>query len=133
MGVEFGNSSESTTSPTVGTECRPPGLKGDDVIYYVYKYTFVGILTVICLMGNALVIATLPRSRKFSRPSVYFIVSLACSDFMSGIIFPIYVVSHIEVEAIQNTLGKLHYDFMIRKNYLSPSHFDHYMYLNLQK
>ena len=92
----------------VSIGCRPPGLSYGDLYLYVYKYTFLGIIAVICLMGNALVIATAPQSRQFSGPSVYFIVSLACSDFMSGITYPIYVTSHIEVEGIQKVLGKLH-------------------------
>ena len=94
------SNSTSPDKPDCGSAGTP------DIIFYVYYYGFLLLLSLINMVGNGMIIHCVLRHRRLRVPGNYFIVSLACSDLILGIVYPIYNVSHMELGAIQRTLGK---------------------------
>ena len=77
-----------------------------DILFYCYKYTLIGVLTLVCIFGNLLVILS-SRHVKLRSPCLDFIIGLALSDLLTGLLYPVYTVSHIELHEIRNSLGML--------------------------
>ena len=109
--------SGGTSSPiviTVGNRLAAvvsafPGSPSDDamsILFYVYYYGLLGLLSLVNLAGNTAVIQALLRHRHLRVPGNYFIFSIACSDLSLGLIYPVYNVSHIEIEPIRKALGE---------------------------
>lgn len=77
-----------------------------DVIFFVYYYGIFIALTCINIPGNLLVLSTVLKHYQLRQPCNYYIASLAFSDFLIGIVYPIYNISHLEhVPEISRTLG----------------------------
>ena len=79
------------------------------VTFYAFYYTCLSVLAVMCVTGNSLVLTALFRHSSLRVPSNAFLVSLAVADLLTGIVFYIYQVGHIELEPIQNTIGESMY------------------------
>ena len=45
------------------------------------------------------------RHKQLRQPGNYFIVSLACSDLVLSLIYPVYNLAHLELQQIQDVLG----------------------------
>ena len=76
-----------------------------DIIFYTIYFVLLFTLSVVNFIGNGLVIYCVLRQRKLRVPGNYFIVSLACSDLASGIVYPVYNISHMESVEIQKSIG----------------------------
>ena len=74
----------------------------------IYLLTLLCPISLMCLAGNGLVIVTMVTNSSLRNPQHYFIFSLAASDFMNGLFFPIYVTSHTKFKGVQETLGMLY-------------------------
>nr|KAG5703940.1 hypothetical protein BaRGS_020537 [Batillaria attramentaria] len=71
-----------------------------------YYYGTISVLTVVNFVGNSIVLMTFYRHRDMRTPSNSFLCSLALSDMLAGLIYPVYNVSHVEKPAIKHTLGQ---------------------------
>ena len=47
------------------------------------------------------------RHPQLRQPANYFIVSLACSDLVLSLIYPVYNLAHLELQEIQDVLGEI--------------------------
>ena len=77
-----------------------------DYVFYGVYLSGIFILSSISIIGNGLVINAMLKHRQLRVPGNYFILSLACSDMLLGIVYPIYNVSHIDAKEIHDTIGK---------------------------
>jgi len=50
------------------------------------------------------------RHPQLRHPGNYFIVSLACSDLVLSLIYPLYNIAHLELQQIQDVLGNVSTD-----------------------
>ena len=77
------------------------------LFHWLHNYetatTFVSLFAVV---GNSLVIYVISTSPELEHPMTYFICSLALSDLVQGITFPIYTFSH-HYEIIVTAVGEL--------------------------
>ena len=79
----------------------------DDIVFLVYYYGILIILSLVNIVGNSIVITGLFRNRSLLVPGHYFIISLALSDICLGLVFPLYNVSHVDfVDVMDGTVGK---------------------------
>ena len=84
-------------------------ITNDDLFFLIYYFSFMFIISVIGLVGNGIVIHCVIFRRNLRIPVNYYLFSLACSDFLLCVIYPIYNVSHLEDCAIIDTLGRYIY------------------------
>lgn len=77
-----------------------------DIIFFTYYYGLLLVLSAVNISGNGIILYGMVKHRHLRVPGNYFIFSLAVSDFSLGIIYPIYNVSHVEIDSIKNTLGE---------------------------
>ncbi|KAK7492970.1 hypothetical protein BaRGS_00015700 [Batillaria attramentaria] len=77
-----------------------------DPALMTYYYGTISVLTVVNFVGNSIVLMTFYRHRDMRTPSNSFLCSLALSDMLAGLIYPVYNVSHVEKPAIKHTLGQ---------------------------
>ncbi|KAK3097171.1 hypothetical protein FSP39_007095 [Pinctada imbricata] len=76
-------------------------------LFYVYYYGIFIIIGCINIPGNILVISTVFRHPVLRLPCNYYIVSLAVSDLLIGVVYPVYNISHLEsVPAVSLPLGE---------------------------
>jgi hypothetical protein len=89
------------------TDCGRRVLLRDwyDYVFYAYYYGLLSVLTIVNVAGNTAVISSILRHRQLRLPANYFLFSIACSDLILGIIYPIYNVSHIDRPEIKRVLG----------------------------
>ena len=83
-----------------------PPLHSDDIVFYTFNIGLICLISAVNIVGNTLVIQSVLRHRTLKVPGNYFILSLACSDLMTGIIYPFYNISHMVIGDVLNTLGK---------------------------
>ena len=88
------------------TEAAYEGTDPEEIIFLVYYYGSILFLTTLNLIGNSMVILSMFRHRNLRVPSNYFIFSLAWSDLLLGITYPIYNVAHLEHPTITEVFGK---------------------------
>ena len=101
-----GTSGESNSSSS-GRGVLGRGWEGTtDIIFYTYYYGVLFALSLVNLVGNGLIIYCVLRRKELRVPANYFIVSLACSDLVLGVVYPIYNVSHMEDAAIERSIGQ---------------------------
>lgn len=77
-----------------------------DIVFSIYYYGSYSLLTVVNIIGNSFVIAVIIRHEKLREPHNYFMVSLAFSDLLVGVAYPLYNLTHLENHHIQAILGK---------------------------
>ena len=94
----------NTTEP-IDLTILPP-LHVDDIVFYTFNIGLICLISVVNIVGNTLVIQSVLRHRTLKVPGNYFILSLACSDLIAGIIYPFYNVSHMVIGDVLNVLGK---------------------------
>ena len=90
------------TSPTFALTSVP-------VDFYTFYYSLILVMAVIAVVGNVLVIKVICGNRALRSPANYFVISLAVSDLMQGVAYPVYNVSHMELPEILLTLGEYRY------------------------
>ena len=83
-----------------------PPQHSDDIVFYTFNIGLICLISVVNIVGNTLVIQSVLRHRTLKVPGNYFILSLACSDLITGIIYPVYNISHMVIGNVLNTLGK---------------------------
>ena len=83
-----------------------PPLHSDDIVFYTFNIGLICLISVVNIVGNTLVIQSVLRHRTLKVPGNYFILSLACSDLITGIVYPFYNVSHMVIGDVLNALGK---------------------------
>jgi hypothetical protein len=73
----------------------------------VYTFHLVGILgmAALCIVGNTIVICVMTLECKLNTALNCFIVNLAVSDLLQGVIYAIYNISHLNVPFIRHALG----------------------------
>ena len=76
-----------------------------DIAFFVYYYGGLIVLSTIGIVGNSMVIVGITRHKSLRTPNNYFIFSLALSDFLLGIIYPIYDVTHLDEDYANELLG----------------------------
>ena len=76
------------------------------ITFHVYYYVPLGILAILCIGGNGIIIRVILKYPKLQTPTNYFLLSLACSDFMHGVVYPIYQVSHIDIPQVYDFFSK---------------------------
>lgn len=91
-----------------------------DVAFFVYYYGIFFILTCINIPGNLIVITTVLKHQQLRQPCNYCIASLAVSDFLIGIVYPVYNISHLEeVPNLSKNLGQYYLVKTVKIFYLS--------------
>ena len=90
--------------PNTTVTSRKPTSAGD-LVFYLYYYGLMGVLTLVNLTGNSAVISSILRHRQLRLPGNYFLFSIACSDMLLGIIYPISNVSYIDRPEIRRVFG----------------------------
>ncbi len=78
----------------------------DDSIFYAFSLGTIGTISVINIFGNTLVIQSILRHQNLNIPGNYFIIAVACSDLLFGLVYPVYNISHMEVESVNSFLGE---------------------------
>ncbi|XP_033736887.1 octopamine receptor beta-2R-like [Pecten maximus] len=73
--------------------------------YLVFYVTVFLLLTLIIVGGNCVIIVTILRHRDLQQPCNYLIVSLAASDLLFGILYPIYNLGHLRDNTITRLLA----------------------------
>ncbi|GAB1611240.1 histamine H2 receptor-like [Argonauta hians] len=73
--------------------------------FYVYYYGMFLLVAIVNLTGNSLVISALLRHRQLRYCCNWFILSLGISDLLQAFVYPVYNLSHIEINAISKPLG----------------------------
>ncbi|XP_060076098.1 adrenocorticotropic hormone receptor-like [Ylistrum balloti] len=74
--------------------------------YFVFYVTIFLILTLIIVGGNCVIIVTVLRHRDLQQPCNYMIASLAVSDLLFGIFYPIYNLGHLRDSSITRFLAQ---------------------------
>ena len=110
----------NTTETTEKASMPPP--TSEDIIFYTINIGLICLISAVNIIGNTLVIQSVLRYRTLNTPGNYFILSLACSDLVMGIIYPFYNVSHMEISNVLDVLGKFYFVFCIL-NHFSYSSF----------
>ncbi|KAL5005700.1 hypothetical protein ScPMuIL_016858 [Solemya velum] len=75
----------------------------DETGFAVYYYGLYFPMFLINVIGNPIVICTILRHERLRKPTNYFLVSLATSDLLIGILYPIYSLGHLP--ALYGILG----------------------------
>ncbi|XP_077982008.1 adenosine receptor A1-like [Glandiceps talaboti] len=83
------------------------GLTSDDIIYYSFYYSIIVIITLVNIVGNLLVITSVIRFRHLRNVCSYFIVNLAVSDLLMGLIYTPYNLSHMEIPEIESSMDSM--------------------------
>ncbi|XP_061169538.1 melanocortin receptor 3-like [Saccostrea echinata] len=77
------------------------------VAFYVYYYGMFIIITCVNIPGNILVIRTVIKNPHLRQPCNLYIVSLAVTDLLVGIVYPVYNIAHLEhVPEVSRPLGR---------------------------
>ena len=76
-----------------------------DIAFFVYYYGGLLALSAIGIVGNSMVIVGITRHRSLRTPNNYFIFSLALSDLLLAILYPIYDVTHLDGDYANELLG----------------------------
>ena len=76
-----------------------------DIGFFIYYYGILLTLSVIGIVGNSMVVVGIVRHSALRTPANYFILSLAISDLLLAICYPIYDVTHLDDDYIQEALG----------------------------
>ncbi|CAC5376076.1 ADORA2B [Mytilus coruscus] len=102
--TSIGNNSWSS-SDNISTDYHVTLTQGD-ILFFIYYYGIFGLLTCINIPGNLIVVLTVVKHHQLRQPCNYYIASLAVSDFLIGIVYPIYNISHLEkVREVSEKLG----------------------------
>ncbi|XP_062613661.1 melanocortin receptor 5-like [Saccostrea cucullata] len=102
------NVSQNTTSYLKDTDLGEPHTSEDHGIsFYVYYYGMFCIITCINIPGNTMVIRAVIKNPHLHKPCNIYIVSLAVTDLLIGVIYPLYNVAHLEhVPEVSRALGQ---------------------------
>lgn len=87
-------------------ENRTVSAEEEDTAFYVFYYGLFFLITCVNLIGNFLVIVTVLRHENLRQPCNYFLVSMAVSDWIFGLFYPVYNIGHMKVAAVEETLGE---------------------------
>jgi len=60
----------------------------------------------VCVCVCVCVCRAVVKHAQLRQPGNYFIVSLACSDLVLSLIYPVYNLAHLELQQIQDVLGQ---------------------------
>ena len=104
----IGNNVSSTSNEDSTNDYEP-----SDIVFFVYYYGCLSVLSTIGIVGNSMVIVGITRHRSLRTPNNYFILSLALSDLLLGVIYPIYDVTHLDEDYINEPLGNSQPNFII--------------------
>lgn len=77
----------------------------EDTGFIVYYYGFYLLMFLVNFIGNIIVICTVLQHKRLRQPKNYFFVSLAISDLLVGLCYPIYSLGHLPI--FYGTLGEL--------------------------
>ena len=106
LSTGFETSTLHISTVWTGLDADDDSLSSSTVTFYVFYYTCLSLLAVICVTGNSLVLTALFRHKNLRVPSNAFLFSLAVADLLTGIVFYVYQISHIDIDSIRDTLGK---------------------------
>ena len=87
-----------------------PGVtNGDslDIVFFVYYLGVLTVLSLVGIVGNTMVIRALFLHRDLRSPNNYFVLSLAVSDLLLGVTYPLYDVLHLSDKYQGDVFGKL--------------------------
>ena len=98
-------SNTTATTEFIPNNCTQEGDRLDPV-FMAYYFGMFGLVMLVNLTGNWLVMKTFYRHKCLRLPSNAFICSLALSDFLFGIVYPVYNVAGINTSAVRSVLGK---------------------------
>ncbi|KAL5012132.1 hypothetical protein ScPMuIL_010683 [Solemya velum] len=76
----------------------------EDTGFIVYYYGFYLLMFLVNFIGNIIVICTVLQHKRLRQPKNYFFVSLAISDLLVGLCYPIYSLGHLPI--LYGTLGQ---------------------------
>ena len=95
-----------STTKRSSTTTAVPRVEYKDIPFFVFYYLPMAALSVLCIIGNGIIIHVLPRHASLRTPANYFLLSLAVADLFHGILYPIHQVGHMEIPAVSNAFGK---------------------------
>ncbi|KAK7106977.1 adrenocorticotropic hormone receptor-like [Littorina saxatilis] len=101
--------SNASNSARVSANCtRDPDSKlvNLDPVFMTFYFGSFVLVTAVNLTGNVLVLRTIYRHRSLWLPCNAFVCSLAVSDLLFGIMFPIYNVAGINTPGVNEALGR---------------------------
>ncbi len=81
--------------------------------YYLFYISMIGVIGCVSIVGNILVITVMLRTAKLRIPSNYFIINLAFSDLMQGLVYPIYNIGHMPDFKLTEALCKCTIKFSV--------------------
>ncbi|XP_062567840.1 melanocortin receptor 5-like [Saccostrea cucullata] len=98
----------NTTTFLKDTNLTEPHTAEDHGIsFYIYYYGMICIIMCINITGNTLVIRAVMRTPNLRTPCNHYIVSLAVTDLLIGVIYPLYNVAHLELmPEVSRALGQ---------------------------
>ena len=76
-----------------------------DIAYYCYYYGIFLLITLVNFCGNSLILVS-ARRRNLRTPENYFIFSLAVSDILYGMVYTLYNIGKMEVQAVKVITSK---------------------------
>ncbi|XP_070564157.1 adenosine receptor A1-like isoform X2 [Ptychodera flava] len=97
-----------STEPDTSSNLTSPYLTSSDLVYYCFYYTIIFLITLFTIIGNLLVISCVVRYRHLKNCCNYFILNLAVSDLLMGLIYTPYNLSHMEIPQIRETMNTWH-------------------------
>lgn len=105
--TEASNLSDNDYVFSATTEPSLEVTEEEDIGFLVYYLGILFVIMCVNIPGNCLVISTVLRHDTLRQPCNYYIVSLAVTDLLIGIVYPIYNISHLSSMApISDALGK---------------------------
>ncbi|ELU09280.1 hypothetical protein CAPTEDRAFT_192498 [Capitella teleta] len=84
----------------------------------LYTFHLVGILGMasLAIVGNSIVIFIMTTECKLSNALNCFIVNLACSDLLQGVLYAIYNISHLNVPVVSVHIEIIHVNALLFYN-----------------
>lgn len=77
----------------------------EDIVFAVYYGGGIFLISIICLIGNILIIRAILTSKKLKGAHNWFVLSLAFSDILQGLTIPFYTLGHSVKVPIFTSLG----------------------------
>ncbi len=81
-------------SPTINVGAGA-GTATRDHTFEEFYFTSVSVVALVSIVGNLIVIIVMLSTERLRTPTNYFMISLAVSDLMIGVTYPLYNFGHI--------------------------------------
>ncbi len=98
-------SSQSVDLDSLTTDIGAGTITRDDT-YEKFYFTSVSAVALVSIVGNLIVIIVMLRTKRLRIPTNYFMISLAVSDLMIGVTYPLYNFGHLPGFVLTEVFGE---------------------------